>query len=318
MCYNWRGDIMKNSAETKKNIVKKSAVKANTANKKTSAASNNKKKSTAAEKKVASKASETTKKTAKSKNTDKANTKAISKNKKVETIENKKTNSNTKINSNASSKKNITEVTKDKNTRKEKLNNNNLANKKTQTVSIEQSKTKKGANDNQENFITKEETRKVAIVIGIIVAAFGIFFIVSKIMDKNEHSDIFSESLDIAEVQYTDILISKLLNQNPSEYYVLVEYSKDENLNTYEGYITNYKTYYADYETYKIYTAQLDNAFNKAYYGEKESYDANTLSFSQTTLVKVSNGEITEAYTENDISVKIQGLIEEASNEASN
>ena len=166
----------------------------------------------------------------------------------------------------------------------------------------------------QENFVTKDEIRKVGVVVAVIAVAFSIFFVASKLMNKNNHKDIFKESLDVAEIQYKDILISKLLKQKPNEYYVLVEYSKDENLSTYEGYITNYEENYSKENVLKIYTAQLDNAFNKSYYSDEDSYESDKLSFSKTTLVKVTNGNITETYTGNDISVKIQGLIGEASN----
>lgn len=165
-----------------------------------------------------------------------------------------------------------------------------------------------------EKFITKEETRKVGVVVAVIAAAFCIFFIASKIMDKNNHKDIFNESLDVSEIQYKDILISKMLKQKQSEYYVLIEYSKDENLETYEGYIKNYEENYSKENVLKIYTAQLNNAFNKSYYGDEDSYETGKLSFSKTTLVKVSNGNIIETYTGNDIGIKIQGLIGEASN----
>lgn len=180
---------------------------------------------------------------------------------------------------------------------------------------LKKENTKQTVINQSEKFITKEETRKVGIVVAVIAAAFCIFFIASKIMDKNSHKDdIFKESLDVAEIQYKDILISKMLKQKQSEYYVLVEYSKDENLKTYEGYIKNYEENYSKKDVLRIYTAQLNNAFNKSYYSDEDSYEIDKLSFSKTTLVKVSNGNITETYTGNDISIKIQGLIGEASN----
>lgn len=320
MCYNWRGDIMKNNEEQKKNTEKKNATKTSATVKKSSSNSKNQKKSTTTDKKVAAKtntkSNSTAKKTVENKKTNnsvKTNTKSTPKSKKTESVENKKNDNTVKANSNVSKSKKV-ETSKKKDIKIENSKSNNLSNKKSESKTISQTKNKKELVDNQESFITKDETRKVSIVIGVIALTFCMFFVVSKIMDKDKHSDIFSESLEVAEIQYKDILISKLLKQNPSEYYVLIEHNKDKNLNTYEGYITNYESYYSNSDIYKIYTAQLNNAFNKSYYGEKDSYETNNLSFSQTTLVKVSNGEITEAYIGNDISVKIQGLIEEASN----
>lgn len=199
--------------------------------------------------------------------------------------------------------------------KKEKINEPKKTEKVEQKEDLKKENTKQTVINQSEKFITKEETRKVGVVVAVIAAAFCIFFIASKIMDKNSHKDdIFKESLDVAEIQYKDILISKMLKQKQSEYYVLVEYSKDENLKTYEGYIKNYEENYSKKDVLRIYTAQLNNAFNKSYYSDEDSYEIDKLSFSKTTLVKVSNGNITETYTGNDISIKIQGLIGEASN----
>ncbi len=236
----------------------------------------------------------------------------------------KEKNTSTKSNTKKSEtiKKGSTKNTTNKNTtkkatttvKKEKINEPKKIEKVEQKEDLKKENTKQTVINQSEKFITKEETRKVGIVVAVIAAAFCIFFIASKIMDKNNHKDIFKESLDVAEIQYKDILISKMLKQKQSEYYVLVEYSKDENLETYEGYIKNYEENYSKENVLRIYTAQLNNAFNKSYYSDEDSYEIDKLSFSKTTLVKVSNGNITETYTGNDISIKIQGLIGEASN----
>ncbi len=243
------------------------------------------------------------------------NTSTKSNTKKSETIKKGSTKNTTKKTTTTVKKEKINEPKKtEKVEKKEDL-------KKEKIEKVEQKEDLKKENPKQtvinqsEKFITKEETRKVGIVVAVIAAAFCIFFIASKIMDKNSHKDdIFKESLDVAEIQYKDILISKMLKQKQSEYYVLVEYSKDENLKTYEGYIKNYEENYSKKDVLRIYTAQLNNAFNKSYYSDEDSYEIDKLSFSKTTLVKVSNGNITETYTGNDISIKIQGLIGEASN----
>lgn len=240
--------------------------------------------------------------------------------KKVEESSAKKgKNTTTKSNTKKSEiiKKDSTKNTTKKTTttvKKEKVNEPKKIEKVEQKEDLKKENTKQTAIIQSEKFITKEETRKVGIVVAVIATAFCIFFIASKIIDKNNHKDIFNESLDVAEIQYKDILISKMLKQKQSEYYVLVEYSKDENLETYEGYIKNYEENYSKENVLRIYTAQLNNAFNKSYYSDEDSYETDKLSFSKTTLVKVSNGNITETYTGNDISIKIQGLIGEASN----
>lgn len=292
MCYNWRGDKMKNNEEIKKDTKKASSSKKETTKKQNTKATTAKKTTTSSKKNTtvstqAKKKSETAKK---------------------ETA--KKTSPKTELN-----KKTEKKVTKPSTKTDEKVKKIDSKEKKvTEKQDIKKENNQTNNLNVQENFVTKDEMRKVGVVVAVIAVAFCIFFIASKLMNKNNHKDIFKESLDVAEIQYKDILISKLLKQKPNEYYVLVEYSKDENLSTYEGYITNYEENYSKENVLKIYTAQLDNAFNKSYYSDEDSYESDKLSFSKTTLVKVTNGNITETYTGNDISVKIQGLIGEASN----
>lgn len=292
MCYNWRGDKMKNNEEIKKDTKKASSSKKETTKKQNT-------KTTTAKKTTTSSKKNTTASTQSKKKSETA---------KKETV--KKTSPKTEVNKKTEKKVTKPSTKTDEKVKKIDSKEKNVA--ENQDVKKENNQTN---NLNvQENFVTKDEIRKVGVVVAVIAVAFSIFFVASKLMNKNNHKDIFKESLDVAEIQYKDILISKLLKQKPNEYYVLVEYSKDENLSTYEGYITNYEENYSKGNVLKIYTAQLDNAFNKSYYSDEDSYESDKLSFSKTTLVKVTNGNITETYTENDISVKIQGLIGEASN----
>lgn len=287
---------MKNNEEVKKST-KQAIEKKGTAKKQNSAKKN-----------VSKKVEESSAK--KEKNTStKSNTK------KSETVKKGSTKNTTKKATTTVKKEKINEPKKiEKVEQKEDLKKEKIE-KVEKKEDLKKENTKQTVINQSEKFITKEETRKVGVVVAVIAAAFCIFFIASKIMDKNSHKDdIFKESLDVAEIQYKDILISKMLKQKQSEYYVLVEYSKDENLKTYEGYIKNYEENYSKKDVLRIYTAQLNNAFNKSYYSDEDSYEIDKLSFSKTTLVKVSNGNITETYTGNDISIKIQGLIGEASN----
>lgn len=287
---------MKNNEEVKKST-KQAIEKKGTAKKQNSAKKN-------ASKKVEESSVKKEKKTSTKSNT-----------KKSETVKKGSTKNTTKKATTTVKKEKINEPKKiEKVEQKEDLKKEKIE-KVEKKEDLKKENTKQTVINQSEKFITKEETRKVGIVVAVIAAAFCIFFIASKIMDKNSHKDdIFKESLDVAEIQYKDILISKMLKQKQSEYYVLVEYSKDENLKTYEGYIKNYEENYSKKDVLRIYTAQLNNAFNKSYYSDEDSYEIDKLSFSKTTLVKVSNGNITETYTGNDISIKIQGLIGEASN----
>ena len=174
------------------------------------------------------------------------------------------------------------------------------------------SKKEKNENDKvivKETFISNEEAKKVGIVLAIIIIIFSLFFLITKMLKKEDYSDIFVESLDVAEIQYTDILIGNMLKQSENEYYVLIENSEEE-ISEITYYEQNYQALYDKTKDYKMYTAQLNNVFNKKYYGQTDSYEANSLSFSKTTLVKVSNGSIVETYAQyGDIVNKLEELI---------
>ena len=158
------------------------------------------------------------------------NTSTKSNTKKSETVKKGSTKNTTKKATTTVKKEKINEPKKiEKVEQKEDLKKEKIE-KVEKKEDLKKENTKQTVINQSEKFITKEETRKVGIVVAVIAAAFCIFFIASKIMDKNSHKDdIFKESLDVSEIQYKDILISKMLKQKQSEYYVLVEYSKDEN-----------------------------------------------------------------------------------------
>ena len=161
----------------------------------------------------------------------------------------------------------------------------------------------------KENFITTEEAKKVGIVLAIIVGVFCLFFVITKALKKDDFSDIFVESLDVAEIQYTDILIGNIFKQSENEYYVLIQNTEEE-IEEIVYYAQNYQSLYDKDKDCKLYTAQLNNAFNKKFYGDTDSYETDSLSFSKTTLVKVSNGSIVETYAQyDDIANKLEELI---------
>lgn len=277
-------------------------------------------------KKNVSKVEKTTKaankKTTTSTKNSKAGTKTTTTTKKVETKP-KTAKATTKK---AEPKKVETKKVETKKTETKKVENKKVEVKKEETKKVEnKQKTVKDATliskkeklEKDENnkalikevFVSNEEAKKVGIVLAIIIGVFCLFFFMTKILKKDDYSDIFVESLDVAEIQYTDILIGNMFKQKENEYYVLIE-NNDEDIEEITYYAQNYQSLYDKDKDVKLYTAQLNNAFNKKYYGKTDSYEANSLSFSKTTLVKVSNGSIVESYAQqDDIANKLEGLI---------
>lgn len=152
----------------------------------------------------------------------------------------------------------------------------------------------------------KEETKKdvkvflnsevgTLIKIILIVAAVILLFllitnIINGLKDKNDNL------VTSKDIQYDEILVSNLLNQKNSSYYVLVYDANDLYYDAYNTYITSYKS---NEVAIRVYTAILSNGFNEKYYSKEESNitsNINDLKFKGTTLVKVENGTIVNAY----------------------
>ena len=101
-----------------------------------------------------------------------------------------------------------------------------------------------------------------------------------------------------AEIQYDSIMIGSMLNIDGS-YYVLIEDQDDIRLSEYTTLIQAIK---ANDDSPAIYTADLSSSFNENYLSDKTNYDSDMSKFrvKGTTLVRVSDHEITDVYDNHD------------------
>lgn len=157
---------------------------------------------------------------------------------------------------------------------------------------------------------TTDEGTRLFKILAVILIVFAIFYFltgyVSDYMDdRNNKTDNTPET---AVIQYDKIMIGSILNQSPSEYYVLLNRSDDLYQSLYESYISTYKN---DGEHLDVYMVDLDDSFNKKYISEEENLQPEKVSdfrIQNKALLKVTEHKITEVYQGDEIASKLKEL----------
>lgn len=126
--------------------------------------------------------------------------------------------------------------------------------------------------------------KMIFLILIISIVFYGLTIIITK--NKKIEDDIIK---DETQIQYNEILIGNIYDQNEDEYYVLVELNSD--YLTLNNVITNYnqKT-----NKIKLYTADLNNTFNKSYYGTESNFDLQYPIFNKSTLIKIKDKKLVE------------------------
>lgn len=150
-----------------------------------------------------------------------------------------------------------------------------------------------------------EETygiKKIIISLFIVVLVIIVFYGITILVTKNKKNEEVKPTEDV-QIQYDEILAGEIFTQKEDEYYVLA-YD-----NGGQDYISKLKSYSSLENSIKAYTVDLNSAFNKNYYVPETSVIEKThITFSETTLLKVSNKNIIETYTGDDITAKFDEL----------
>lgn len=185
------------------------------------------------------------------------------------------------------------DVKEEKNTKKIEENKN----AKNEKIKKEVTKTKKENILDNVKMVFDGEIGSLFKILVIIIIVISVFFAMTNLINKAKEND---DTVAEGQIQYEEILVSNILKQGSNEYYVLVYENEDLYLETFDFYINQYKL---KVDALKVYNSVLsDNGFNRKYYDEKESNiigaNIDNLKFSTTTLVKVQNGSIVEAYTD--------------------
>lgn len=139
------------------------------------------------------------------------------------------------------------------------------------------------------------ELKKLVTIFLIVVVIFAIFYVLTVVINNNKSSQP-KENNSVAVIQYDEILVGEILNQNQDAYYVLATEEDDNNISQYQSYIDNYKS---NENSLKVYEVNLSSVFNKKYMSEDSDFDFNQLSeikFSTATLLKIEDGKLTEYY----------------------
>ena len=137
------------------------------------------------------------------------------------------------------------------------------------------------------------ELRKLAYIFGSLVLIFLIFYGIAYLKLSNKEN---KKEEVVKYIQYEEILINNILNQNKNEYYVLMYNNKED----YEKYYFYYvKKYSSKENTLFTYLIDINNSFNSMYKNDTSNLNVtniNELKVKEDALLKISNGTIVEVH----------------------
>lgn len=194
-----------------------------------------------------------------------------------------KENKTKKSNKKKTANKNVTKKTVKVENKKETVKTEKKQDNKKEVVKVEKIEKKEKNN----------EMVKLVKIVLLITAIFLIFYGITILVTDNRKEE--QTPTDVT-IQYDEILLSSLLEQPNSEYYVLVTKEDDDYAGVYSVYTSKYQS---KENKLRLYTANLSNGFNSSY--EAEESNTNTtkieeLKLKDSTLLKISNKKIVAAY----------------------
>lgn len=149
-------------------------------------------------------------------------------------------------------------------------------------------------------------TKQIIITLGVVLSVILIFYGITILINDNKKEEPIINN-DSTEIQYSEIIVGDIYNQKENEYYVLA-YTDSSNSQTY---ISKANEYIYDNDSNKLYFINLINAFNKKYLSTESNFENKFPTFKGNTLLKISNGSIVEIYEAEQITDKIDELINE-------
>ena len=161
---------------------------------------------------------------------------------------------------------------------------------------------KKSEKAKDDTSLETNELVKLVKIVAIVTAIFLVFYLVTYLVAKNKSDNTDKKETESVSIQYTEILLSGLLKQNSSEYYVLAYASDDA---YYEGYNTYLAEYAKKTTSLNVYKAIIDNGFNSSFYDSKKDSNLNVdsienLKLNKSTLFKIKDGKIVNFYEGTD------------------
>lgn len=141
------------------------------------------------------------------------------------------------------------------------------------------------------------EIKSFIVIIIVIVIVIGIIYGLTELLKKEEKIE---DNVTAVTIDYDKISVGTLLNRPYEEYYVLIYNSEDEKAINYSTLMTKYMQTSEEKDYIKIYYCDLANSLNNKYYNVNDDNMSNNkassieeLDFGDLTLIKVSNGKIT-------------------------
>lgn len=157
---------------------------------------------------------------------------------------------------------------------------------------------KKRIRNNKPVVSENNEVKKLITIVVTLIIVCGLFYLIAVLVNNKDKKS------EPTEIQYSKIIVGDLLNQNNEEYYVLAYDPEDTEYESYKSTISG-KT------DIKYYLLDLTSGFNSKYYTDEQNFDIDSItdiSFSETTLLKISNEVISDYYTGNEITEFLQNL----------
>lgn len=133
---------------------------------------------------------------------------------------------------------------------------------------------------------------KIIVIVCVILLAF---YFITVFVSKKTKGSAFSNDDSVAVIQYDKIIVGEILNRPNSSYLVLVQKENDVNSNLYQSYLSIYS---GKENALKVYNVDLSEVFNLNYVGDETILNngIQNYKFSDTTLIKVSDGNISDSY----------------------
>ena len=149
--------------------------------------------------------------------------------------------------------------------------------------------------NNKNNVVTSNELTNLIKIIVIVCVVLLAFYFITVLVSKKSKGSAFSDDDSVAVIQYDKIIVGEMLNRSENNYLVLVKKSDDLNSDLYQSYLSIYS---GKENALRLYSVDLGDVFNLSYVGDKTVLDngIQNYKFSDTTLVKINNGNISESY----------------------
>jgi len=161
---------------------------------------------------------------------------------------------------------------------------------------------KKNKNVKFETEEQKEVKKFIFVVIGLVVAVVGIYFLTRAFITK----DLFDKASDTkyteGTINYDVAIVGNMLNRPYNEYYVLAFNSESTQANYYNAIVSKYMS---NEKSLKVYHIDLNNELNKEYIAtenkaSKKFESIDKLKLGEVTLIKVENKEVKKFITNID------------------